>query len=333
MPLGTLERTPPPFFRQGYSALSKLVFFSALSIFCMVADRRLQVVAPVRVAMATALAPVQRTLLVPNQTIDMAADYVQGLSRAIEGQDAARRESVTLAERAAAAASLAEENTRLRALLALGPALKTRSIAAEVLYEAADPFSRKVVLNRGGTHGVALGSPVVNNQGVIGQVTRVYPLSSEVTLVTDRDAAVPVLNTRTQQRGAAFGGLEKGTAMELRFVLSSADLQSGDALHTSGLDGVYPAGLPVATVSQIERQGDGGFARVLLAPVAKLDGLKHVLVLEPTGLQLPPRPVASEPAGKPVAAARAAASAAVAAPAAPASSAASASPASPRPSP
>jgi rod shape-determining protein MreC len=312
MPLGTLERTPPPFFRQGYSALSKLVFFSALSVFCMVADRRLQVVAPVRLAVATALAPVQRTLLVPTQAFDAGASYFQGLRSAIDGQDAARREAVTLAEQAAAAVRLAEENTRLRALLELAPALKTRSIAAEVLYEAADPFSRKVILNRGGTHGLAVGSPVVTHQGVIGQVTRVYPLSSEVTLVTDRDAAVPVLNTRTQQRGAAFGGLDKGTAMELRFVLSSADLRLGDALQTSGLDGVYPAGLPVAMVTEIERQGDGGFARVMLAPIARLDGLKHVLVIEPTGLQLPPRPVAPEVPRKPVAAARAAASAAAA---------------------
>lgn len=316
MPLGTLDRTPPPFFRQGYSSLSKLVFFSALSIFCMVADRRLQVIVPVRVAVATALAPAQRALLVPMQTIDLGTDYFQGLRSAVDGQDAARREAVALAEQAAAAVRLAEENTRLRALLELGPALKTRSIAAEVLYEAADPFSRKVILNRGGTHGVAVGSPVVTHQGVIGQVTRVYPLSSEVTLVTDRDAAVPVLNTRTQQRGAAFGGLEKGTAMELRFVLSSADLRLGDALQTSGLDGVYPAGLPVAKVTEIERQSDGGFARVMLAPIAKLDGLKHVLVIEPIGLQLPARPVPAELASKPAAAARPASASSSAAPAA-----------------
>lgn len=298
MPLGTLDRTPPPFFRQGYSALSKVVFFSAVSLFCMVADRRLHVVAPVRVALASALAPLQQALLMPHEAAGKAGDYLQGLQDAIAERDAARRESVALAERAAAAQRLAQDNVNLRALLELAPALATRSLAADVMYEAADPFSRKVVLNRGATQNVVLGAPVINNQGVIGQVTRVYPLSSEVTLITDRDAAIPVLNTRTQQRGAAFGGLERGTAMELRFVLSSADLQVGDELQTSGLDGVYPPGLPVAKVRELERQGDGGFARVLLAPVAQLDGVRHVLVLEPTGQQLPPRPVAEAPVGK-----------------------------------
>jgi rod shape-determining protein MreC len=240
---------------------------------------------------------------------------LQGLRSAVEGENAARREVVALAERAAAAHTLAAENQKLRDLLALSPRLQVRSLGAEVLYEAADPFSRRVILNRGGTQGVRLGSPVITEQGLIGQVTRVYPLSSEVTLVTDRDAAVPVLNVRTQQRGAAFGGLNKGTALELRFVLSSADLQQGDLLHTSGLDGVYPPGLPVAKVVQIERQGDGGFARVLLAPAAALDGLRHVLVLEPTGVQLPPRPDATTPTSRAAASSPTAAASAASRPA------------------
>ena len=78
-------------------------------------------------------------------------------------------------------------------------------MAAEVLYDAPDPFSRKVVIDRGATHGVVIASPVINEAGVLGQVTRVYPLSAEVTLLTDKDAAIPVLNTRTQLRSAAFG--------------------------------------------------------------------------------------------------------------------------------
>ena len=132
-------------------------------------------------------------------------------------------------------------------MLDLRPALHVRALAAEVLYEAADPFSRKVFIDRGATHGVALGAPVINEAGVLGQVTRVYPLSSEVTLLTDKDAAIPVLNARTQQRSAAFGGAGGG-AMELRFMSANADVQVGDLLRTSGVDGVYPPGLPVARV-------------------------------------------------------------------------------------
>ncbi len=290
MPLGTLDRTPPPFFRQGYSALTKLVFFSALALFLMVADTRLAVITPLRVAIASVLAPVQRTLQVPVELVVGGGDYLRGLSSALGAENAARRQLALQAEKVAQAERLATENARLRALLALQPALAVRTVAAEVLYEAADPYSRKVFIDRGLTQGVVSGAPVVNEAGVLGQVTRVYPLSAEVTLLTDKDAAIPVLNTRTQQRGAAYGGLAKGSAMELRFVAANADVRVGDLLHTSGVDGVYPAGLAVAEVAEVVREAEGGFARVTLAPTAQADGVRHVLVLEPLVLQLPPRP-------------------------------------------
>ena len=290
MPLGTLDRTPPPFFRQGYSALTKLVFFSALALFLMVADTRLVVVSPLRAAIASALAPVQRALQVPVELVLGGGDYLRGLASALAAENAARRQLALQAERVAQAERLAEENARLRALLALPPALAVRAVAAEVLYEAADPYSRKLFINRGLTQGVVSGAPVINEAGVLGQVTRAYPLSAEVTLLTDKDAAIPVLNARTRQRGAAYGGLAQGSAMELRFVAANADVRVGDLLSTSGVDGVYPAGLAVAKVAAVERQAEGGFARVTLAPAAQPDGVRHVLVLEPLVLQLPPRP-------------------------------------------
>jgi rod shape-determining protein MreC len=299
MPLGTLDRTPPPFFRQGYSALTKLVFFSALALFLMVADTRLSVVAPLRVGLATVLAPLQRALLVPVELVSGGSDYLRGLNQALQSEDAGRKKLALQAERVAEAERLAIENRRLRALLGLAPALPVRSQAAEVLYEAADPYSRKLFVNRGMNQGIVAGSPVVNEAGVLGQVTRVYPLSAEVTLLTDKGAAIPTLNSRTQQRGAAFGGLAKGTAMELRFIAANADIRVGDLLQTSGVDGVYPAGLAVARVSQVERQAEGGFARVTLQPTALADGVHHVLVLEPLSLQLPPPPPpAAEPAAE-----------------------------------
>jgi rod shape-determining protein MreC len=169
-----------------------------------------------------------------------------------------------------------------------------RSQPAEVLYEAADPYSRKVIIDRGVTHNVVLGSPVVNEAGVLGQVTRVYLQSSEVTLLTDRDAAIPVLNSRTQVRSAAFGGGSGGVGLlEMRFMAGNADVQIGDILTTSGVDGVYPPGLKVASVAKIDRKIDSGFARIVLMPAAHSDGIRHVLVLEPTGARLPPRPQAA----------------------------------------
>jgi rod shape-determining protein MreC len=300
MPLGTLDRTPPPFFRQGPSALTKLAVFSALAVFLMAADSRLKYIQPIRAALATLLLPVQRTLLIPVEMAQGGGQYLQGLARAIGGEREARAALVAQAERAARVEQLAQENNRLRALLELRPGIAVRSRTAEVLYEATDPYSRKLFIDSGSTQGVALGSPVINEAGVLGQVTRVYPLSSEVTLLADKDAAIPVLNPRTQQRSAAFGGVAgDAEGMELRFLAGNADVQPGDLLTTSGVDGVYPPGLAVAKVIKVDRKVDSGFARIQLQPIARPDGVRHVLVLEPMGAQMPPRPEPDAAAVKP----------------------------------
>lgn len=290
MPLGTLDRTPPPFFRQGTPALTKLVFFAALAIFMMVSDARFGLVEPLRAALATALAPLQRLIDVPVLLARGGAGYLQGLEAATESDRKARQALTLLAVKAARADELAVENGRLRALLDLRPALTVRSQAAEVMYEAADPYSRKVFIDRGSAQGIVLASPVIDERGVLGQVTRVYALNSEVTLLTDKDAAIPVLNSRTQQRAAAFGG---GGGMDLRFTSTNADVQVGDKLETSGIDGVYPPGLAVAQVVSVERRVATGFAAIRLAPAAAPDGVRHVLVLEPLSLQMAPPPAAT----------------------------------------
>ena len=290
MSIGTFDRTPPPFFRQGPSALTKLMLFSALALFLMVADSRFKVVEPLRSALAVALLPAQRVLAVPVEMVQGGDEYLRGLRGAQAGEREARSRLVAQSERALRTEQLAEENNRLRALLELRAATAVRSHPAEVLYEASDPYSRKVLIDAGLAQGVQAGSPVINEAGVLGQVTRAYALTSEVTLLADKDAAIPVLNTRTQQRGAAFGGTAAGAAMELRFTSANADVQVGDLLHTSGLDGVYPPGLPVARVASVERRVESGFARIVLRPEANPDGVRHVLVLEPLASQMPARP-------------------------------------------
>ena len=287
MSQGILEKAPPPFFRQGPSALSKLSFFAALALFLMVADTRLQLTQPLRAALATVLHPLQRALLAPVQMARDGGDYFMRLDRALASEAAARQALAQQAERGLRGEQFEAENNRLRALLDMRPSLRVRAQAAQVLYEARDPYTRKVIIDRGATQGIALGSPVINEAGVLGQVTRVYPLSSEVTLLTDKDAAIPVLNARSQARSAAFGGL---AGLELRFIASNADVQVGDLLVTSGFDGVYPPGLPVASVALVDRKAESGFARIQLMPAAVQDSVRHVLVLEPVGLQMPPRP-------------------------------------------
>lgn len=303
MPLGTLDRTPPPFFKQGFSALSKLLFFSALALFLMVADTRFTLTQPLRAALATALHPVERMLLTPLQALAVVGDYFAGLGQAREREEAALRQLAAQAERASRVEQQLQENARLRELLGLRAQFAVRTEAAEVLYEAADPYTRKIVIDRGATHGIVPASPVIDAAGVLGQVTRVYPLASEVTLLTDKDAAIPVLNVRTQARAVAYGdpgGVAAGAGMELRFLSNNADVEAGDRLHTSGVDGVYPPGLSVAEVVSVERRVGATFAKVVLAPAATPDSARHVLVLEPLQLQMPPRPAepaASEPAG------------------------------------
>lgn len=292
----TLDRPPPAFFRPGPSAVARLAFFSALALLLMVADARFALTGPLRAALATALDPLQRAARLPVDALLGARTRLAGLERALAAEAAARRELARQSERALRVEQLERENARLRGLLGLQPTLAVRSLPAEVLREAPDAFSRRVVVDRGAVHGVVAGAPAINELGVLGQVTRVHPLSSEVTLLTDKDAAIPVLNVRTQVRGAA-SGLAGGGGMEIRFMAGNADVQPGDLFTTSGIDGVYPPGLPVATVVAVERRGQSGFARILLAPAAVPDGVRHVLVLEPLAEQLPPKPeaAASEP--------------------------------------
>jgi rod shape-determining protein MreC len=132
---------------------------------------------------------------------------------------------------------------------------------------------------------------VVDESGVVGQVTRVYPLVSEVTLLIDRDQAIPVLNTRTGARSVAFGDpVTQGGSLELRFMPANADVVAGDILTTSGVDGVYPPGLPVARVDKVERRADSAFARIHCTPTALAAGTKHVMILKPTSGLLPAPP-------------------------------------------
>lgn len=299
MPLGTLERTPPPFFKQGPSALSKLMVFSAVALFLMVADTRFRLAVPLRAALATALYPVQWLVQQPVQAVGQAGGYFTALHTAQKNEALAAQRLAQQAVRAQQVEQLTLENQRLRELLSMRERIGTTATGAQVLYDAADPYSRKVVIDRGQTHGIVAGSPVIDDSGVMGQVTRVYPLVSEVTLLIDRDQAIPVLNVRTGVRSVAYGQpAAGGDALELRYTLASADINQGDLLTTSGVDGVYPPGLPVARVTAVERRAESSFTRIVCEPLARVQGALHVMVLAPVGAALPPSPL-PEPGSKP----------------------------------
>ncbi len=293
MPLGTLDRTPPPLFRQGWSALSKLTLCSALALFLMVADVRYSFVRPLRAVIAEVLYPVQWLVMQPVNWVRGGSGYFQSLASAQASTEAMRMTLTQQSLKAQEAEQLRLENERLRQLLDLRQRISAPAMAAQVLYDAADPFSRKIIIDRGQMHGVVAGSPVIDGFGVLGQVTRVYGPISEVTLIIDGDQAIPVLNTRTGVRGVAFGDLTSAAGgMELRFTPADTDVQIGDMLSTSGVDGVYPPGLAVARVNQVQRRSESVFARISLTPLAQVSGTTHVMVLQPVASQIEARPVA-----------------------------------------
>ncbi len=285
MALESLDRSPPPFFRVGFSPLTKLLFFGALSVLLMFGDKQLQFTKPIRAGLSTIIMPVQWLVLQPGQLASSVADYFENLEQAQKNLQAAQLKSLQQSARSQQVDQLLIENQNLRQLLDLKTTVATPSQVAEVLFDVPDPYNQRIVIDKGQTKEVALGSPVIDAGGVVGQVTRVYPLTAEVTLLTDRDQSIPVMNSRTGARNISSGSLLAGVPLiELKFVPASADVKEGDLLTTSGIDGVYPAGLQVGRISHIERRVDISFARIHARPLAELKG-RHVLVLQPTGVQ------------------------------------------------
>ncbi len=291
MARATLGREPPAFFLQGPSAFSRLLVFSVLALLVMVADARFQVMQPLRTALSVLLYPVQWLAMRPMLLADAAQSNLKSLTAKESNFEVLRKQLSVQSQRANLAEQLLLENRRLRELLALQQRLEQPALAAQVLYDAADPYTRKVILDKGEVQGLHLGAPVLDELGVLGQVTRLFPLVSEVTLITDRDHAIPVQNARTGARGVAYGDTSThADAMELRFMAANADVAVGDLLTTSGVDGVYPPGLPVARIEKVERRTDAVFARIYCVPLALVAGAMHVLVLPPLGEAAPARP-------------------------------------------
>lgn len=284
-----MEHQPPPFFNRGPAPLVRLTFFVSLAILLMVLDARFRYVESVRQVVALAAYPIQRVAMAPVDLFNGVVHYFSSTA-AIRAENAALREQrLRAAPEMLRLEALQEENNQLRRLLDARERLPRKAIFAEILYAARDPFSRKVVIDKGSQSGILPGEPVIDDVGVIGQVTRVYLLMSEVTLLSDKDQAIPLQLLRNGLRAVAYGGAEGGM-LDLRFMAVNADIRNGDVLVTSGIDGTYPPGLPVATVARIERDAAYAFARITLAPTAGTDRYRQVLVLSNEAKLPPPEP-------------------------------------------
>jgi len=287
-----MEYSPPPLFKQGAPARVKVTVFALLSIALLVVDARFHALNLVRQVAGTVLYPLQMAALAPRNAASSMSDYFSSISALEKEVRELKSQQVAMAQAMQQAQLQTSENAHLRHLMDAREHLPVRSMMSEILYDARDPSTRRVVLDRGGRDGVKLGLPVIDNAGVVGQVTRVFPLTSEVTLLTDKEQAIPVQVLRSGLRSVAYGRGQSGL-LDLRFVAPNADIQVGDILVTSGLDGMYPAGLAVAKVIQVESVANGAFGRVVCQPLAGIDRHRQLLVVM-SDQQLPPRP--DEPA-------------------------------------
>lgn len=284
-----MEYSPPPLFKQGASARAKVVFFSFLAIGLLVADSRVRSLSIIRQVVGSALYPLQMAALAPRDAAYRVGDYFASVSTLKqENRELTQRQAVN-AELLQQSQQLLSENSQLRKLLGASERLPAKFLMSEILYDARDPFTRKIVLNRGSQNGVALGQPVIDDVGVVGQVTSVYPFTAEVTLLTDKDQAIAVQDVRSGLRSVAYGRGQTG-GLDLKFMATNADIQKGDMLVTSGIDGVFPAGLAVAKVLQVESKSNDAFAHITCQPAAGVDRNRQLLVL-----LVDPRPPREEP--------------------------------------
>jgi rod shape-determining protein MreC len=288
-----MEYSPPPLFKQGAPARVKVTVFAFISIALLMMDARVHVLATIRQAAGTVLYPFQMAALMPRDALANMGSYFSTLSTLQKEVRDLKSQQVAAAQAMQQAQLQMAENVQLRKLMGAREHLPVKSMMSEILYDARDPSTRKVVLDRGIRQGVQLGLPVIDNAGVVGQVTRVFPFTSEVTLLTDKEQAIPVQVLRNGLRSVAYGRGQSGL-LDLRFMAPNADILVGDVLITSGMDGVYPAGLAVAKVVQVENSAAGAFGRVVCQPLAGIDRNRQLLILMSPPDVLP-RP-AEEPA-------------------------------------
>ena len=291
-----MEYNPPPLFRQGVPAFLKMAFFASLSVALLVADSRWHVLQPVRQVLNAVMYPLQRAALLPRDAAVSAADYFSSLTTLQNEIKELKQRQIESAQVLQQTQALAGENAHLRKILATRERLTAKSVVAEILFDARDVFTRKIVLNRGTQDGVLRGQPVIDENGVVGQVTRVFAMTAEVTLLTDKNQAIPVQVVRNGLRTVVYGRGNSGL-LDMRFLAANADIQVGDTLVTSGIDGVYPLGLSVAKVIKIDSGAAAALGGIVCQPLAGMDRNRHLLILL-VDMNIQPRPAPDETSEK-----------------------------------
>jgi rod shape-determining protein MreC len=267
----------PAFFVRGAKPFSRLVFFCALSIVFMAVDARLNYLSQVRQAFIAALHPFEMAANAPSEWARDIKKYFSAHNELVQENYALKQQAFEHQVALQRLSTIQAENEHLRSLLSGNIPIQPKAVLGEISHMGRDPFTHVVVVNRGSQHNIKAGQAVVDSKGVIGQVTRVYPFTSEVTLITDKELSIPIQIERNQLRAIAFG--EGNNTLDIPFLPTNVDIKVGDKLVTSGIDGIYPAGLAVATVTKIEQNPESPFAKIVSAPVAGVSNHLQLLLL------------------------------------------------------
>ncbi len=272
------QQQAPAFFARGPSPFARLVFFASLSLALMATDARLGYLKTARENLMVLLHPLQVIANTPSRLYAFTGEYFSTHHRLLNENNQLKEQSLQQRISLQRLNALNLENENLRNLLQASKAMSETSTLGEIIHVGRDPFTKKIVVNRGSEHQIIAGAAVVDATGVIGQVTRTYPTSSEVTLITDKSLAIPVQIERNGLRAIAFGHGRDNT-LDLPYLPANVDILRGDKLVTSGIDGVYPAGLTVATVTDIKITPDSPFARIVCIPTGGTENHRQVLLV------------------------------------------------------
>lgn len=244
----------------------------------MAVDSKTQWLSAPRNVLSVLLSPIQTLASLPSKVGHFFDDALTSKPDVKIAYQNLRDEYFKLKAEALLLRTLQEENRDLRLLLDASKRLNEKITLAELINVSIDPYNHRVLIGRGLRNNVYVGQAVIDDQGVIGQVTEVMPFSSSIMLVTDPGHALPVQIQRNGLRTVAYG---TGSVSSLRvpFLNQNSDIEVGDMLLSSGLGGRFPNGYPVAIVSEVNVIEDEAFIKVTAAPIAKLDRSNHVLLL------------------------------------------------------
>ncbi len=273
-----MQYSAPPLFKQGIPALAKLIACLVIALALMIIDFQIKSLDFIRNQVNIVLRPFEQLMRLPGSMISGGSDYLTSRSTLEKENEALKLRQAELSLLANQSALLAVENQNLRNLLDLQKKVAFKTVPVEILFNPPNPISQRVVINRGENQGLRLGSPIANDMGILGQVVRLYDNSAEVSLLEDRDFAVPVLVARNGLRAAVVGS-GRGQLLQLRYLPVASDLEVGDILLTSGVDGVYPPGFAVAVITKIERNLDQNSANVFCSPIAEVNRHLQALAL------------------------------------------------------